>query len=131
MELYNLKRYEDLKDGEPIVAFGRHVVQWNFDTMGEPAYGFVPASPQEILAAYEGEIHSEDVDSITDVSLLKEMLKHSQVHLKAMRKENDLLRQGLGWYVGRPAESLMFDGGKRAARALSGLPVEEQDESEG
>ena len=42
METYICKRYEDLKDGEPILALGVHAVRWNFDLYGEPAYGFVP-----------------------------------------------------------------------------------------
>ena len=40
--------------------------------------------------------------------------------LAAKEAEIERLRKGLAWYVGRSAESLMYDGGRRAARVLSG-----------
>jgi hypothetical protein len=43
METYICKRFEDLKEGEMVMAFGMHVFKWNFDLYGDPAYGFVPA----------------------------------------------------------------------------------------
>ena len=42
MELFRVVDYEDLKEGEPILAFGVHVLSWNFDQMGQPRYGIVP-----------------------------------------------------------------------------------------
>lgn len=42
MELFRVVDYEDLKEGEPILAFGVHVLSWNFHQMGQPRYGIVP-----------------------------------------------------------------------------------------
>lgn len=39
---YIVKDYDQLEEGEMILAYGRHVLGWNFETMGEPAYGIVP-----------------------------------------------------------------------------------------
>jgi hypothetical protein len=47
MTKYICKRYEDLKDGEAILAFGVHVFRWNFAEWGDPAYGFVPSEQEE------------------------------------------------------------------------------------
>lgn len=42
MELYICKRYEDLKEGEPVLAFGLHVLRWDKREYGTPTYAFVP-----------------------------------------------------------------------------------------
>jgi hypothetical protein len=47
MTKYICKRYEDLKDDENILAFGVHVLRWNFAKWGNPAYGFVPAKEEQ------------------------------------------------------------------------------------
>jgi len=39
--------------------------------------------------------------------------------LQEARAENKRLREALAWYVGKSAESLMWDGGRHAAEALS------------
>lgn len=49
-DLYLLKRYEDLKEGEPIVAFGKHALRWNFEFDGTPVYGVVPVENIEVTA---------------------------------------------------------------------------------
>lgn len=45
--------------------------------------------------------------------------------IETLIDDNERLRKALGWYVGRSAESLMMDGGKRASRALSGEDIDE------
>lgn len=47
MELYKIVDYEDLKEGEPIIAFAKHVLRWNFEMDGIPQYGIVPVEEQE------------------------------------------------------------------------------------
>lgn len=49
-ELYLLKRYEDLKEGEPVVALGRHILQWDWKLDGTPDYGIIPAENIEVTA---------------------------------------------------------------------------------
>lgn len=44
--LYKCVDYEQLKEGEMILAFGNHVLGWDFDLMGTPSYGFVPAEEE-------------------------------------------------------------------------------------
>ena len=44
---YRCVPFDSLKDGEMILAFGRHVARWDFDLMGDPAYGFVPVGDDD------------------------------------------------------------------------------------
>jgi len=39
--------------------------------------------------------------------------------LQEARAENKRLREALAWYVGKSSDTLMFDGGRHAAEALS------------
>lgn len=48
MEKYNIVNFDDLKDGQYILGFGNHVLRWDFDTMGKPAYGIVPADADDL-----------------------------------------------------------------------------------
>ena len=43
---YDCIPYENLVEGQDILAFGCHVVTWDWETMGKPAYGFVPVEEQ-------------------------------------------------------------------------------------
>jgi hypothetical protein len=70
MTLYRCVNYEDLKDGQTILAFGRHVWSWSFDTMGEPAYGFVPV--EEIDMEDIEDLLWEVVDAAKDVATCSE-----------------------------------------------------------
>jgi hypothetical protein len=47
MEKYICKRFEDLKDGEMVMAYGMHVFRWDFDLYGDPSYAFVPVPDDE------------------------------------------------------------------------------------
>ncbi len=42
VSLYEIIDYENMKEGQPVLGFGCHVLKWNFDTMGQPAYGIIP-----------------------------------------------------------------------------------------
>ena len=55
--LYRCVNFEDLKEGEMILAFGNHVVECDMDTMGQPAYGFVPVD-EEILEQIYNELQA-------------------------------------------------------------------------
>jgi hypothetical protein len=44
---YKCVPFDSLKDGEMILAFGCHVTRWDFDLMGDPAYGFVPSEEND------------------------------------------------------------------------------------
>jgi len=57
---------------------------------------------------------------MTDSQELPEICRMLSERVVELEAEIKRLRGELGWYVGRSAESLMYDGGKRAARALSG-----------
>lgn len=46
-ELYKVKDFSELSEGEMVLAFGVHVLNWDFDTFGNPAYGIVPAVADE------------------------------------------------------------------------------------
>lgn len=48
MEKYNIVNFDDLKEGQYILGFGNHVLRWDFDTMGKPAYGIVPADTDDL-----------------------------------------------------------------------------------
>ena len=50
---------------------------------------------------------------------LKRTVDRQAATIERQAAEIERLRGALGWYVGRSAESLMFDGGRRAAEALS------------
>lgn len=45
--LYKCVNYKNLKEGQPILAFGKHVLAWDVELLGEPAYCFVPADEEE------------------------------------------------------------------------------------
>ena len=54
--------------------------------------------------------------------LIAEAGYSNSLYLATAAKDAEIerLRKGLAWYVGRSAESLIYDGGRRAARVLSG-----------
>lgn len=62
---YKCVPYENLKDGEMILAFGCHVTRWNFDLMGDPAYGFVPVDDGRQLQEDQEWIHFDYDDEDT------------------------------------------------------------------
>ncbi len=43
MELYKVVPFDELQEGQEILAFANHVVKWDFEIMGTPKYGIVPA----------------------------------------------------------------------------------------
>ena len=63
---YDLINYEDLKEGQDILAFGCPVLSWDFDTMGKPAYGFVPAEDKDELKT-ENQRLREVLEKIYDI----------------------------------------------------------------
>ena len=77
MNRYACKNFEDLKEGEPVLAFGRHVARWNFEECGEPAYAFVP---------------TEDDDADTHRSQLAE----KDAEIKRLTAENE-------WHTDSPS----------------------------
>jgi len=44
--------YEELKDGDPVLAVGHHILSWDFEVMGNPTLAFVPA-PEEVKTESE------------------------------------------------------------------------------
>lgn len=41
-DLYQVIPFSELKDGQPVLALACHVVQWDFETMGQPTYAVIP-----------------------------------------------------------------------------------------
>lgn len=41
-EKYICVNYEDLEEDQRVLALGVHVLRWDFEQMGDPAYAFVP-----------------------------------------------------------------------------------------
>lgn len=72
--LYKCVNYENLVEGEMILAFGCHAISWDFDSMGEPSYGFVPICENDLtatIAEKDAEIERlryalMDIDSYVD-----------------------------------------------------------------
>ncbi|MFA5379456.1 MAG: hypothetical protein WC455_27110 [Dehalococcoidia bacterium] len=52
---YKLIPFDQLEDGQEVLAFGVHMTRWNFQEWGNPAYAFVPPEKTE-------EKESEDQD---------------------------------------------------------------------
>ena len=44
-DTYRCIPFKDIKDGQSVLAFGKHASQWDFATMGVPSYAFVPVDP--------------------------------------------------------------------------------------
>ena len=64
-------------------------------------------------------IRTATPEQVADCVLtLKRHIDRVEADNRAKDAEIKRLRAALGWYVGRSAESLMFDGGKRASAAL-------------
>ena len=55
---YICKGYENLEEGEEILAFGVHVLRWNFEEWGNPAYGFVEDKETENQESFEKDLQS-------------------------------------------------------------------------
>ena len=54
---YRLIQFDQLKEGDPVMAFGVHVLRWKFAEWGNPSYAFTDAdsdnrkSKEELLEA--------------------------------------------------------------------------------
>jgi hypothetical protein len=50
---YKLVEFADLKEGQLVLAFGVHMLRWNFDEWGDPTYAFVSADEEPDLEEEE------------------------------------------------------------------------------
>jgi len=39
--------FENLKEGQEVLSFGVHIIRWNFNEWGDPAYAFIPEETTE------------------------------------------------------------------------------------
>ena len=48
MDSYKVVDFENLSEGDKVLAYGVHVLRWNFDEWGEPQYAIVPVEEKPI-----------------------------------------------------------------------------------
>jgi hypothetical protein len=47
MTKYICVPFENLKEGQEVLSFGVHMIHWNFNEWGDPAYAFIPDETTE------------------------------------------------------------------------------------
>lgn len=83
--------YRDLAEGQPVLAYGVHVLSWDFERMGEPRYAFVPAEEidgdaAELLAVRNEALHAEN-------AALTEQVAVQAARIAELEAENERLRE--------------------------------------